>query len=385
MIKLLKNAKVYAPEPLGIKDILIVGEKICCIQDDLRVYENLPHVEVFEMDGKYVIPGYIDMHVHITGGGGEKGPASRVPESQLSAFLVNGITTVVGLLGTDGVTRSVENLVAKARALTEEGITAYALTSFYGYPPTTITESVEKDIMMIPPIIGVKTAASDHRSSNITGKELIRLASDARRAGLLSNTPGLVVIHMGNGKKGLEPVFYAIEHSDIPPDKLLPTHMHRNHNLIDQGAELVRKGGYIDFTAGCDEEELLKNADAILYALGQHDVSLRHITLSSDAYGSQPRFDESGRCVGLTYTSPKFLHKTIQVLVKKGMPLDQAIRLLTETPAYLLGKAGTKGCVAINGDADLLVLDDSLEIDGVFAKGKEALWEKELKMKGIFE
>lgn len=385
MIKLLKNAKVYAPEPLGIKDILIVGEKICCIQDDLRVYENLPHVEVFEMDGKYVIPGYIDMHVHITGGGGEKGPASRVPESQLSAFLVNGITTVVGLLGTDGVTRSVENLVAKARALTEEGITAYALTSFYGYPPTTITESVEKDIMMIPPIIGVKTAASDHRSSNITGRELIRLASDARRAGLLSNTPGLVVIHMGNGKKGLEPVFYAIEHSDIPPDKLLPTHMHRNHNLIDQGAELVRKGGYIDFTAGCDEEELLKNADAILYALGQHDVSLRHITLSSDAYGSQPRFDESGRCVGLTYTSPKFLHKTIQVLVKKGMPLDQAIRLLTETPAYLLGKAGTKGCVAINGDADLLVLDDSLEIDGVFAKGKEALWEKELKMKGIFE
>lgn len=385
MIKLLKNAKVYAPEPLGIKDILIVGEKICCIQDDLRVYENLPHVEVFEMDGKYVIPGYIDMHVHITGGGGEKGPASRVPESQLSAFLVNGITTVVGLLGTDGVTRSVENLVAKARALTEEGITAYALTSFYGYPPTTITESVEKDIMMIPPIIGVKTAASDHRSSNITGKELIRLASDARRAGLLSNTPGLVVIHMGNGKKGLEPVFYAIEHSDIPPDKLLPTHMHRNHNLIDQGAELVRKGGYIDFTAGCDEEELLKNADAILYALGQHDVSLRHITLSSDAYGSQPRFDESGRCVGLTYTSPKFLHKTIQVLVKKGMPLDQAIRLLTETPAYLLGKAGMKGCVAINGDADLLVLDDSLEIDGVFAKGKEALWEKELKMKGIFE
>lgn len=385
MIKLLKNAKVYAPEPLGIKDILIVGEKICCIQDDLRVYENLPHVEVFEMDGKYVIPGYIDMHVHITGGGGEKGPASRVPESQLSAFLVNGITTVVGLLGTDGVTRSVENLVAKARALTEEGITAYALTSFYGYPPTTITESVEKDIMMIPPIIGVKTAASDHRSSNITGRELIRLASDARRAGLLSNTPGLVVIHMGNGKKGLEPVFYAIEHSDIPPDKLLPTHMHRNHNLIDQGAELVRKGGYIDFTAGCDEEELLKNADAILYALGQHDVSLRHITLSSDAYGSQPRFDESGRCVGLTYTSPKFLHKTIQVLVKKGMPLDQAIRLLTETPAYLLGKAGMKGCVAINGDADLLVLDDSLEIDGVFAKGKEALWEKELKMKGIFE
>lgn len=157
MIKLLKNANVYAPEPLGHKDILIVGEKICSMGEDLRIYENLPDVEVFDLEGKYVIPGYIDMHVHITGGGGEKGPVSRVPESQLSSFLVNGVTTVVGLLGTDGVTRSVENLVAKARALTEEGITAYALTSFYGYPPTTVTGSVEKDIMMIPPIIGVKT------------------------------------------------------------------------------------------------------------------------------------------------------------------------------------------------------------------------------------
>lgn len=385
MIKLLKNADIYAPNPLGHKDILVVGEKICSIEEDLGIYEGLPEVEVFDLGGKRVIPGYIDLHVHITGGGGEKGPASRVPESQLSSFLMNGVTTVVGLLGTDGVTRSVENLVAKARALTEEGITAYALTSFYGYPPVTITESVEKDIMMIPPIIGVKTAASDHRSSNITGEELIRLATAARRAGLLSNTPGFVVIHMGEGKKGLEPVFYALEHSDIPPDKLLPTHMHRNRRLIDEGAELVRRGGYIDFTAGCDDEELIKNADAILYALAQPGVNLEHITLSSDAYGSQPRFDENGKCTGLTYTTPKYLHKTVQVLVQKGMSLENAIRPLTVTPAYLLGKTGKKGCIAVGADADMTILDDRLEIDGLFAKGQKALWEKELKMKGTFE
>ena len=385
MLKLLKNGNIYAPEPLGYKDILIVGEKICSIGENLRIYENLPDVEVLDLEGKCVLPGYIDMHVHITGGGGEKGPASRVPESQLSSFLANGVTTVVGLLGTDGITRSVENLVAKARALTEEGITAYALTSFYGYPPATITGSVEKDIMMIPPIIGVKTAASDHRSSNITGEELIRLATSARRAGLLSCTPGLVVIHTGDGKKGLEPIFYALEHSDLPPDKLLPTHIHRNHRLIDEGAELIRRGGYIDFTAGCDDEELIKNADAVLYALGQQGVDLDHITLSSDAYGSQPRFDENGKCTGLTYVSPKYLHKTIQTLVKKGMPLENAVRLLTTTPAYLLGKTGIKGCIAVNADADLLVLDDSLDIDGLFARGRTAFWQKELKMKGTFE
>ena len=166
MIKLFKNAQVYAPAPLGKKDLLIVDEKICRIAEKITGYEGLPDVETFDLEGKILTPGYIDLHVHITGGGGEQGPASRVPESQLSVFTTNGITTVVGLLGTDGITRSIENLVAKARALNDEGITAYTLTSAYGYPPTTLTGSVEKDIMMIPPMVGVKVAVSDHRSSN---------------------------------------------------------------------------------------------------------------------------------------------------------------------------------------------------------------------------
>lgn len=148
MIKLLKNANVYAPEKLGKKDILVEGEKILLMRDSIEGYEGLQGVETYDLTGKTVVPAYIDLHVHITGGGGEQGPASRVPESQLSEFFKNGITTVVGLLGTDGVTRSVENLVAKARALTEEGMTVYTLTSSYGYPPTTLTGSVERDIIL---------------------------------------------------------------------------------------------------------------------------------------------------------------------------------------------------------------------------------------------
>ena len=242
MIKLLKNANVYAPEKLGKKDILIEGEKILLMQDSIEGYEGLPGVETYDLEGKIVVPAYIDMHVHITGGGGEQGPASRVPESQLSEFLKNGITTVVGLLGTDGVTRSVENLVAKARALTEEGMTVYTLTSSYGYPPTTLTGSVERDIILVPPMIGVKVAVSDHRSSNPGGEELIALATAARRAGLLSNTPGLVTMHMGDGEGRLDPVFYVLDHSDVPAKNLLPTHILRNPGLIDAGAEV--ESGY---------------------------------------------------------------------------------------------------------------------------------------------
>ena len=385
MIKLLKNANIDAPEPLGVKDILIVDETICRIADKIEGYEGLPDVETFDLEGKTVVPGYIDMHVHITGGGGEQGPASRVPESQLSIFTTNGITTVVGLLGTDGITRSIENLVAKARALNDEGMTAYTLTSAYGYPPVTMTGSVEKDIMMITPMIGVKVAVSDHRSSNPTGEDLIALATAARRAGLLSNTPGLVTMHMGSGKGRLNPIFYVLDNSDVSPKNLLPTHMLRSPELIEDGVELVRRGGYIDCTVGCTPEEMEEGAAQIADLLNREGVSADHVTMSTDAFGSQPKFNEIGECIGLTYASPKYLHQTVQSLVRRGLPLEEVLKMVTSTPADLLAKKGVKGCVAEGADADILVLGEELAIESLFMRGKTAVLNGKVLMKGRFE
>lgn len=385
MIKLFKAAHVFAPEDLGVKDVLVVGDKICRIADKIEGYEGLQDVEVFALNGKLLVPGYIDLHVHITGGGGEQGPASRVPESYLTAFTTNGITTVVGLLGTDGITRSLENLVAKARALTEEGITVYCLTSYYAYPPTTMTGSVEKDITMITPMIGVKVAVSDHRSSNPSGEDLIALGVQARRAGLISNTPGLVTLHMGSGKGKLEPLFYALDNSDLPAKNFLPTHMLRTDELIDEGVKLIQRGGYVDCTAGADDKELEVNAEKLFDLLHREGVSAEHVSLSSDAFGSQPKFDANGECIGLTYASPKYLHKTVQSLVRRGMPLTEALKLLTTTPAVLLAKEGCKGCICDGADADLLVLDAELNICSVFAKGKTAVLDGAVMMKGRFE
>lgn len=385
MIKLFKAAHVFAPEDLGVKDVLVVGDKICRIADKIEGYEGLQDVEVFALNGKLLVPGYIDLHVHITGGGGEQGPASRVPESYLTAFTTNGITTVVGLLGTDGITRSLENLVAKARALTEEGITVYCLTSYYAYPPTTMTGSVEKDITMITPMIGVKVAVSDHRSSNPSGEDLIALGVQARRAGLISNTPGLVTLHMGSGKGKLEPLFYALDNSDLPAKNFLPTHMLRTDELIDAGVKLIQRGGYVDCTAGADDKELEVNAERLFDLLHREGVSAEHVSLSSDAFGSQPKFDANGECIGLTYASPKYLHKTVQSLVRRGMPLTEALKPLTTTPAVLLAKEGCKGCICDGADADLLVLDAELNICSVFAKGKTAVLDGAVMMKGRFE
>ena len=87
MIKLLKNANVYAPEKLGKKDILIEGEKILLMQDTIEGYEGLPGVETYDLEGKTVVPAYIDMHVHITGGRGRH-PVYRNPSSVNSSKMV---------------------------------------------------------------------------------------------------------------------------------------------------------------------------------------------------------------------------------------------------------------------------------------------------------
>lgn len=154
-MKVLKQGDIYAPEHLGRKDILIEGSRIARIADHIDEYDQIEEVEKVDLGGHILTPGYMDIHVHITGGGGESGPATRVPEASLSVLVRNGITTVVGLLGTDGITRSLENLLAKARAFNEEGITCRILTGAYGYPSPTITGSVERDIALIPRVYQV--------------------------------------------------------------------------------------------------------------------------------------------------------------------------------------------------------------------------------------
>ena len=193
-------------------------------------------------------------------------------------------------------------------------------------------------------------------------------------------------MHMGDGDGRLDPVFYVLDHSDVPAKNLLPTHILRNPGLIDAGADLVRRGGYIDCTAGADDEEVESDTLALDEGLHREGVSLDHVTLSSDAFGSQPRFNEEGECVGLTMHPRTYLHRTIQILVREGMPLEDALQLLTCITAVLLGGGRYQGLCGEGADADLLlVLDEDLNINSLFARGKVAVWEQEVRMKGRFE
>ncbi len=384
MLTLWKNCDVYAPAHLGIRDILIEGSVIAAVERDLSLWADAPSVCVRDMEGAAVCPGLIDIHVHPTGGGGEQGPASRVPELQLTDFTLNGVTSIVGLLGTDGISRSLENLLFKVRALEEEGLTAWMLTGNYRVPTVTLTGDVERDIALVDKIIGVKTALADHRSSAITGQELARLGSEARIGGMISGKPGFVTIHMGGDEQRMQELFWAVEHSQVPARSFLPTHCCRSPELIADAVRFNRMGGFIDFTADLPENEAGTTA-ALCSALRQ-GADPGRITMSSDGGGSQPLFNKAGDCIGLTSaTSATLLQEMRRMLRREGLSLETALRFFTENPAALLGQTGKKGCIRAGADADLLVLDGEQQVVHLLAKGKEAVCDGKAVMKGRFQ
>lgn len=383
---LLQQGNVYAPEPSGMKDILVCEEKIVAIEDHIDA-GLFPDCTVYDLRGKIVCPGLIDQHVHLIGGGGEAGPHSRTPEAQLSRLVSAGITTVVGLLGTDSLTRHPESLLAKVCALNTEGITAYMLTGAYAVPSPTITGSIQKDIAYIAPVIGLKTAISDHRSSAPSTDELCRMASQARVGGLLGAKAGITVFHMGNSRSALEPIEAILEHSDIPITKLLPTHVNRQMNLFKHAVDFAKKGGYMDITSGIspqgEADKAIKPSKAIKMALEQ-GVALERITMSSDGQGSQPVFNAQGQLIGIKVAGFDSLLSEIRDLVQQeNLPLQDAIRPVTATVAALLQI--DRGHLQTGKVADILVLDASLDLQMVFAKGRCMVKDGKACVKGMFE
>lgn len=379
---LIKNAEVYAPEAQGRKDVLICNEKIEWMGENPELSESLSCTVVDGSD-KILVPGLIDRHVHITGGGGEGGFSTRAPEVNLSALIKGGITTVLGLLGTDGITRSVENLLAKAKALQEEGITAYICSGSYGYPSVTITGEVGKDIVFLQEVLGMKLALSDHRAPNISVEELIRLASDVRTAGMIGKKPGFLVLHMGDDSHGLAPVWEALKRTSIPIKTFQPTHCTRNPQLLEESLKFLEEGGWVDFTCSVSGE--ISPAQAILMAK-ERGISTERITCTSDGQGSWSKYDADGRLVKIGVSSVAAIYEEFREMVKQyGFSMEEALTYVSTNPAKAMEIYPQKGCIRPNADADVLLLDKDLRIDTVIARGQIMMQEKKILKKGNYE
>ncbi|ARK29138.1 beta-aspartyl-peptidase [Halalkalibacter krulwichiae] len=389
MLTVIRNGEVYTPTYIGKKDLLVAGEKIIAIENCIDTSSLNIDIQEINAEGHCVVPGFIDSHVHIIGGGGEGGYKTRTPELMLTQATTAGVTTVVGVIGTDGTTRTMSDLIAKARALDEEGITCFVHTGSYQVPIKPLTGTIQSDLLLIDKIIGVgEVAIADHRSSQPSAFELSRIAAEARVGGMLAGKAGIINVHLGDGKDKLSLLEEIINTTNIPVSQFVPTHINRNPGLFKEGITYAKKGGFVDFTTSTIpqflEEGETKCSKGLKIML-EEGVPLQQITFTSDAQGSLPAFDEEGQIKGLKIGDMKSLFNEIRdAVIEESIPLDIALHVITKNPAEQL-KLQSKGELVVGKDADIVFLTKELEISTVIARGKVMIEKQEVKVKGTFE
>lgn len=371
MLTLFKNANVYTPENIGVKDILTGGKSILAISENIEIPKGL-EVNIVDCSGLNLVPGIIDSHVHITGGGGEGGPATRMPELEISMMIDGGVTTVIGCLGTDGITRTVDSVLMKVKSIRAKGMSAWMYTGAYQVPPPTITGDIARDIALIEEVIGVgEVAISDHRSSVPTIAELAKLTGHARVAGMIGGKAGIMNMHMGDARDPFRPLHDIVASSELKYKQFIPTHCNRNDYIFEDSKE-YGKLGYVDITTSSypyymDEE--IKPSKALKQLL-ESGVPIEHITFTSDACGSLPGFDPvTGKLVKIEMGYPDSVLREIkEAVLEDGLPLETAIKVATSNPATILKLTG-KGFIKEGFDADILLLDAAFNIRHLMANG----------------
>lgn len=380
MLKLIKNAALYSPEFLGKKDILVAGEKIVAIEDSFNA--SALKAEVIDVAGQVVTPGLIDQHIHITGAGGKFGYASMTPEISLSELIACGTTTVNGLLGTDGTVRNLKTLYSKAKALEQEGISAFMFCGYYGLDSVTLTGDIQSDMIFIDKVVGCKIAISDIRSSYPTALDLVRKLREVTVGGMIAHKKGILHIHLGNLDTKMDVLFELVNHYQFPIQHISPTHVGRTKALFEQAMEFALLGGIIDITTGASK--YTDPYKSVLYAL-ENKVPMSNLTFSSDGNAGLTKMDENGKAIGVKKAPFDQNLGQVVALIKEGdVPISEAFKLITCNPATNLG-IRQKGKIDVGMDADMCVFDKDFQLTHVFARGQQMMRNKEIIVKGSFE
>jgi len=375
MFTIIKGAEVYAPEELGIRDILIAGKKIVRIGKDIEEPKGF-ECETVVAHGKIAYPGFIDIHIHSTGADDGQGPIGRTFDINWRDIVESGVTTAVGVQGGSIRVRSLEKLYVKTLELEMMGITSYMLTGCFKVPPPTLTGSIRKDVYLIEKVKGIKTAISDPTTTHHTWRDLAAIASEVRIGASMARKGAITHVHVGRNPTRMDVMLEMVEETGLNPQHIVPTHVNRlTPDVIEQGIEYTKMNGVVDLSS------LMRKEEGTLTGLKvEHTVkrmldagcSIENITVSSDGNVPMPIRDQDGKQVGLYIAPLDFTRREIRDIANNGVaPLGEALKMVTKNPARILGLKG-KGEIKEGYDADIVIADsvETMGIDKVYAKGK---------------
>ncbi|MEV0167037.1 N-acetylglucosamine-6-phosphate deacetylase [Nonomuraea fuscirosea] len=329
--------------------------------------------------GRHVVPGFVDLHNH--GGAGGSFPTGEQDRARDAVALHrrHGTTTTVGSLVTDsieGLTRAAASLAE----LCEEGLLAglhlegpYISRARCGaHDPALLREPSPQELA------GLIKAGRGHIRMLTIAPELPG-ALDTIRMAVAEG----VIAAIGHSDADYEQTIVGIEAGASVATHLynaMPPLGHRAPGpvaaLLDDErvtVELVNDGVHVHAAmlrlayevAGPGRTVLITDAMSATglgdgdYALGSMRVHVRD---------GVARLAEGGSIAGSTLTMDVAFRRAVQEV---GMSLPDAVQVASLTPARVLGLAGRIGSIAVGKAADLVVLSDSLEVDGVM---KDGVW-----------
>ncbi|AEM88068.1 N-acetylglucosamine-6-phosphate deacetylase [Streptomyces violaceusniger] len=337
-------------------------------------------VEALDLPGRWIVPGFVDLHVH---GGGGASFSAGTPEESLTAIRTHRLHGTTTMLAST-VTGDLDDLARQAAVLSElveQG--ELAGIHFEGpfisphrcgaHQPSLLRAPDPADVRKL-----VDAARGTARMMTLApelpgGLESVRLLADSG-----------VLAAVGHTDSTYEATREAVEAGATVATHLfnaMPSLLHRAPGPIaalleDERVtiELINDGTHLHpamlelafHRAGADRVAFITDAMGAAgmndgrYPLGPMEVEVKDgVARISDG-------PTAGSIAGSTLTLDRAFQRAVTI---DGLSVEQTVRALSATPARLLGIADRVGSLEVGKDADLVVLDDDFRLRGVMRRG----------------
>lgn len=349
----IRNARILTPFSRQDGVVVVQGNKIVDVLSNVDAPRGS---DVIDAKGMYLVPGYVDLHVH---GDGKHSVMDFGPDAiakLCASHAAHGTTTVLPTTlraGKEAVLAAIDNVrlaTAKTQSATIAGINIQGQFDAG-------SQGVQAGVPL--------------SMEQFTG--LLDRWDGIRIVGAAPELPGAFALGDALGARG---IVATIAHSHATYEQILSAVSHGYSditNLYSDGSSLVRVNGFQ--VPGITESGLVMDELTVQVVADGWQLPImllqlifrckggENITLISDAGGTHSpssRFEHGFATMGLA----------VKNMVTAGVPLRVALRMATVNPARRIGLEGEKGRVSAGYDADIILLDDGLNVRFSMAMGR---------------